>query len=295
MSLIKSYGIGDGDMFYIRHNSDNFTIIDCSIPDDRLGSILAELYSEAKTKGNQRFISTHPDQDHVGGLVELDDHLEIKNFYTVKNQAIKAEPTADFLRYVELRDSEKAFYLYKGCSRKWMNESDEKRGSSGISILWPDTANPDYRAALSAAKNGESPNNISPIIKYALEGGVRVLWMGDLETDFMAEIESHVNIPQVDILFAPHHGRLSGKVPESWLKKLEPKVIVIGEAPSAHLNYYSGYDTITQNSAGDILFDCQTGAVNIYVNDDAYQVNFLHDDGLDHLDGLYYIGSLHIE
>lgn len=35
MSIIKSYAIGNGDMYYIRHNSDNFTIIDCSMPDDR--------------------------------------------------------------------------------------------------------------------------------------------------------------------------------------------------------------------------------------------------------------------
>ena len=27
MSIVKSYSVGAGDMFYIRHNSDNFTII----------------------------------------------------------------------------------------------------------------------------------------------------------------------------------------------------------------------------------------------------------------------------
>lgn len=36
MTIVKSYcsGDGDGDMFYIRHNSDNFTRIDCSILED---------------------------------------------------------------------------------------------------------------------------------------------------------------------------------------------------------------------------------------------------------------------
>lgn len=28
MSIIKSFSVGDGDMFYIDHNSDNFSIID---------------------------------------------------------------------------------------------------------------------------------------------------------------------------------------------------------------------------------------------------------------------------
>ena len=27
MSIIKSFSVGDGDMFYIDHNSDNFSII----------------------------------------------------------------------------------------------------------------------------------------------------------------------------------------------------------------------------------------------------------------------------
>lgn len=43
-----------------------------------------------------------------------------------------------------------------------------------------------------------------------------------------------------------HHGRASGKVPDNWLKKLDPQVIVVGEAPSEHLDYYAGYDTLTQ-------------------------------------------------
>jgi hypothetical protein len=135
MTVIKSYGIGHGDMFYIKHNSDNFTFIDCSIPEDRRGSILTDLATASRYKYCTRFISTHPDQDHIGGLVELDDHFEFRNFYTVKNNATKNDPTKDFVRYVELRDSAKAFSLSKGCTRKWMNDGDDKRGSAGINIL----------------------------------------------------------------------------------------------------------------------------------------------------------------
>lgn len=34
MSIIKSFSVGNGDMFYIDHNSENFTIIDCNLIDD---------------------------------------------------------------------------------------------------------------------------------------------------------------------------------------------------------------------------------------------------------------------
>ncbi|MCW3843528.1 MBL fold metallo-hydrolase [Micromonospora yasonensis] len=293
MPTIKSFAIGNGDMYYIRHGSDNFTIIDCSLPPERAGSILAEISTQSKDKGITRFISTHPDQDHIGGLVDLDDHIGIRNFYCVKNAATKEDPTADFNRYCSLRDdTKKAFYLYKGCTRRWMNQHSAERGSAGLSVLWPETSDPDFNSALADAAAGMSPNNISCILQYTVNDGPRMLWMGDLETDFMEKIEAKVTLPKVDILFAPHHGRTSGKVPRAWLEQMDPGLVVIGEAPSEYLHYYDGYNSITQNSCGDILFETDTNKVHIYVGDNAYSVNFLDDESLDHSDGLYYIGTL---
>jgi hypothetical protein len=293
MPQVKSFSVGNGDMFYIAHGSDNFTIIDCNLPEDRKGGILAELSVEKKKKGNSRFISTHPDQDHISGLVDLDDILGISNFYCVANSATKSAPTVDFQRYVELRESSKAFYIYKNRSRRWMNKSDATRKTSGLSVLWPDIDDPDFQSALSDAAVGMTPNNISPVIKYSVENGPVMIWMGDLETDFMEKIETKVDLPRTDVLFAPHHGRTSGKVPHAWLQTMDPRVVVIGNAPSEYIHYYSGYNTLTQNSCGDVLFDVDAGATNIYVADAAYSVDYLVDDGLDHKEGLYYIGSLH--
>ena len=42
MSVIKSFSVGDGDMFYINHGSDNFTIIDCCYEDENQRDILFE-------------------------------------------------------------------------------------------------------------------------------------------------------------------------------------------------------------------------------------------------------------
>lgn len=293
MSLIKSYAVGDADMFYIRHGSDNFTIIDCYLPESRQASILAEVAQQSRDKGIVRFISTHPDDDHLAGIVELDDHLGLRNFYCVNNTATKPIMTDAFERYCQLRDDpKKAFYISRGVTRRWMNQASDERGSAGINILWPIEDDPDYQTALAAAAAGKSPNNISCIVKYALDGGVTAVWMGDLETDFMGTIQDRIELPTVDILFAPHHGRSSGKVPKQWLGQLNPGLIIIGEAPSEHLNYYAGYNTITQNSSGDLLFDCGDGKVDVYAGDNAYYVDHLDDEGLDHNHGLYYIGTL---
>lgn len=294
MSIVKSLAVGDGDMFYIKHNSDNFTLIDCCMPDDAREKLIEEIKAESEGKGITRFISTHPDQDHLCGLSALDDTMGILNFYCVRNEATKDDPTRDFERYCKLRDdAKKAFYLERECSRHWMNQSNDDRDSSGINILWPVVSNPDYKAALADAKEGESPNNISCIATYSLLNGVTMMWMGDLETDFMEKIEDAVKIKAADILFAPHHGRESGKVPSAWLAAINPKIVVLGEAPSENLNYYAGYNTITQNSAGDITFTCDEGKTHIYVSNEKYSVNFLDDENMSNTYGTY-IGTLTI-
>lgn len=292
MSIIKSFSVGNGDMFYINHGSDNFSVIDCCYADEESrDDNFEEIRNIANSKGVCRFISTHPDDDHIHGLKKLFDTYGFLNFYCVKNEVSKEDATDDFKKYCALRDSDKAYYVYKGCSRKWMNESDEERGSAGINFLWPDTSNSDFRDALEEARDGVHDNNISPIFKYSLNGGVTALWMGDMESDFIEKIKDSVGWPKVDILFAPHHGRKSGRVPNDVLEEIDPKVIVIGEAPAKDLEYYSSYNTITQNSAGDIIFDCDGGYIHVFVSNSWYSVNFLTNLYKSDRDDGYYIGS----
>lgn len=295
MSIVKSFSVGEGDMFYIKHGSSNFTIIDCYLTEENKDIIVNEIIEKKKEKDITRFISTHPDDDHIGGLKYLDDKIKILNFYSVKNEYDK-EDSDDYKRYYKLRDdTKKAFYLFRGCKRKWMNENDKEKkyGSSGIHILWPITTNSDFKDALKKTNNDESPNNISPIIEYSLNNGAKILWFGDLESSFTEKIQDEITLPAADVIFAPHHGRGSGKLPKKWLEQINPKIIVIGEASSKHLNYYPGYNTITQNSAGDITFDCDDNKVHIYVSSNTYSVTFLNDEKKSNTYGNY-IGSLDV-
>ncbi|MBR3141460.1 MAG: MBL fold metallo-hydrolase [Methanobrevibacter sp.] len=273
MSVIKSFSVGNGDMTYIKHDTDNFTIIDCNLIEEVKDDILEELDTERDGKEIQRFITTHPDDDHIHGLKELNDRIDIVNFYCVENN-ISSDGSDDFDEYCKLRDGNHAFYIFKGCSRRWMNLSDEERDSSGINILWPDTSNQDFKDELERIESGktDSPNNISPIIKYSLKDGITALWFGDLENDFLDKIKDNLTFSEADVIFAPHHGRRTGKIPKSILDEIKPKLIIIGEAESEYLDYYEGYNTITQNTAKDIVLDCGIHEVNIYTTND-----FNHD------------------
>ena len=293
MSVIKSFAVGNGDMFYIIHGSDNFTVIDCDLSDQNAATIIDEIKTQSASKGIYRFICTHPDEDHFGGLHLLDDAWPIRNFYVVKNQAVKDTDTKSFKRYCQLRDdSKKAFYISKGCVRKWMNQGDDSRGSSGISVLWPDLDNAWFKEALAACDAGESYNNTSAVLRYSI-GNTSVMWLGDLETEFMEDITEDIDLKKTTVVFAAHHGRDSGKIPHSWLEKLDPQIIILGEAPSRHLNYYTGYQTITQNSAGDITMECDATQVHFFVSNPNYEGPELDDRNVDGPDS--YLGSLTAE
>ncbi|MDR2463499.1 MAG: hypothetical protein LBD30_06940 [Verrucomicrobiales bacterium] len=294
MSIIKSLSVGNGDMFYIKHNTDSFTTIDCCLSDENCIAILAEIRCESAEKSITRFISTHPDDDHIRGIEYFEKVIGIYNFYCVANQATKEDETDSFNAYCKLRDSDKVFHLYDGCSRKWLNQSDNERDGSGINFLWPNTSNRLFKDELVKALNGEAFNNLSPIFTYSIKQGVEVMWMGDIETTFLENVKMEIQWPQIDILFAPHHGRDSGKVPSDILKKLNPQVIIIGEAPSQYLNYYQGYNIITQLSAGNITFDCREGWVHIYVSEPSYSVKFLHNLREINMNYGNYIGSLQL-
>jgi len=292
MSTIKSYSVGNGDMYYINHNSDNFTIIDCCLPEESRDAIVEDIKEAQLGKGVVRFISTHPDEDHLLGLKYLDDELGLLNFYCIKNDVTKEDESDDFKHYCALRDSDNAFVIKRGVARRWMNKGNDTRGTSGINVVWPVVENSDYEEALKVAEEGGSPNNISVVLTYGT-GGMKFMWMGDLETDFMEKIADEIAWPKVDVLFAPHHGRHSGRVPHSILDQLKPKIIVIGEAPSRHLHYYGGYKTLTQNSAGDIVFECEENKVHIFASEDTYEVAYLDDEGISG-EGTY-IGTLNIK
>ena len=268
MSIIKSFSAGNGDMFYINHNSDNFTTIDCCYEDDdSRDENFGEIKTLASNKGVSRFISTHPDEDHILGLLDFCSTVGIVNFYCVKNEATKTDESESFKKYCELRDSDKAF------------------------CLWPITDNDDFKAELKLAKEETAFNNISPIITYSVNNGVKAIWLGDMENVFLEKIKGKVDWPEVDILFAPHHGRSSGKISSDVLVKMKPQIVVIGKAPSKNLDYYSGYNTITQNSAGSIVFDCDDSRVHIYVSNERYSVAFLDNDKKINTSHGHYIGS----
>lgn len=274
MSIVKSFSFPDGevrgDMFYIKHNSKNFTVIDCYLKEGnnsscRKDEIINEVIAESKDR-LCRFISTHPHDDHIRGIEDLDAKWKIRNFYAVKNDKPQNKDDKSLTKYQELLGSEACFFIKEGIQRKWLNDKSDDRGCSGINFKWPVLNNDKFVEELSKVANGEQPNNISCVFTYSIENGASYMWMGDLEKSMLDEYyeKQKDEIPEVDILFHPHHGRKSSKLSDELLEAINPSIIVIGNAPAEDLNYTEPDKTITQNSAGDIEFDNEGNEIHVY-------------------------------
>lgn len=263
-----------------------------------------------------RFYDSAKDHDVVTSLgVQMrEDELVLAdsdyNGYSLVN-IIQADAVADYKISDELfqllnvlyknRNSEERLSKYiKNKSKliidKIASQAEEVKNNLGILNWIVDMINTEQISACFTELGQfiKSPNNISPIIKYSLNNGVTVLWFGDLENTFMEKIKDLIELPKADIIFAPHHGRSSGKIPKEWMESIDPKIVVIGEAPSEKINYLSGYNTITQNTAGNIIFDCDTGIVDVYVSNEKYSVDFLKDKKKSNKYNGKYIGSLDV-
>lgn len=282
MSTVYSYSFmqGDirGDMFFIKHNNDSFTVIDCNLADGREEEILERIAEESEGKTIKRFISTHPDNDHILGLEKLVARMNMpaSNFYAVRNAVPADKDNPSLTKYIELLNNADSAFIKAGLERDFLNQDKAKKGigSAGVDFLWPEVDNPEFLKAVETVKNGGKTNNICPIITYHINKGAKFLWMGDLETGMQKEFykQHKGEIGKVNVLFAPHHGRESGQVPDDFLTELNPDIVVIGNAPVDDLKssytYYGTERTITQNSSRDIMFDCHGNQVDIYTGFD---------------------------
>ena len=285
MSIIKSYSVGNWDMFTITHDSSNFTIIDCNLETQLLERrLVADIQASSREKKPyvHRFISTHPDMDHLTWLKYLSEHFDISNFYCVDNSVSKVTENEDYKLYKSMRSWAKdwisTFHLYKNCSRKYKNQSWAECGSAWIYTLRPDRTNEFFLDELnkSNASSTHSPNNLSPIIYYR-EWDISAIRMWDMSTEYMNNIIDKVDIQECNILFAPHHWRATSKVPRIWLDKMNPEIVVIWEASSEDIwDSYTWYDsdrTITQNSAEDITFYLEWKNITIHNSNENYVAN----------------------
>jgi beta-lactamase superfamily II metal-dependent hydrolase len=228
-----------------------------------------------------RFILTHPDMDHLDGLDALSDEFPIYNFWDTGTR--RDEPDfgengpyreEDWDRYVKIRDRREvgvsSVIRQAGLRFSYANKTDGQSGGDGLYILAPDA-----QLALEASDGGDI-NDGSYVILYRSSGG-RVLLPGDAHDNTWTYIieKYSTDVANCSFMLAPHHGRDS-KRNYDFLDHIQPKLTLIGCAPSDHIDYNQwsrrDLDFITSNQAGNVVLEIFDGRIDVYIENESFAI-----------------------
>lgn len=225
-----------------------------------------------------RFIITHPDMDHLDGVRDLYSEFRIVNTWdTDNNKECDLENfgggynSEDWEFYLKIRDGKyndtTRLTLYAGQSAQYWNDDH-------IRILGP---TPEL---LATANNCGDWNDSSYALLYTPPkrgGGTwKFLFAGDTHDGSWDHIIKNYKseVSNVDVLFAPHHGRDSNRNYD-FLDTLKPRITLFGNASSKHLAYDKYPETrITNNQAGYIVMDITEDHIDFYVENQEFANDF---------------------
>lgn len=232
-----------------------------------------------------RYIQTHPDMDHMDGLASINKQFFIRNFWDIKNTKEKPQfpnpkgyKEEDWDCYQELRISKKSpksLNFYAG--EKGLYYSKDKNGNK----------KDDYFLILSPTKNmikeaekSKNWNCASYVLLYCTHG-YKILFGGDADKTTMGYILKNYSeeVSNIDVLIAPHHGR-SYNQDFMYLKQMNPKLVLIGDAPSQYLNYLQSYNHLTTNQGGNILIETAPHRLNVYIDNATFAVALAHKNNM---------------
>jgi competence protein ComEC len=248
-----------------------------------------------------RFISTHPDMDHLDGLDALFNSVPVLNFWhtgvrrTDPDFAFKRYKREDWARYRALCNNSvpgTRVLQVRSLQRFWWANKNEDGadGGDGLYILTPTDA------LVRAAEQDDDINEASIILALQTPAGIAVL-PGDAHDaawTHVLSIAGHI-LPRCALLLAPHHGRDSDR-DYAFLEVIKPHLTLMGCAPAEHMAYDSWRSRelsfITNNQAGDICVElgyAPHGAV-AWVENESFARAKGYERGLRNAHGQFFAG-----
>jgi len=189
--------------------------------------IIAPLLWRKKIRTVDTLILSHPNSDHLNGLIYIARYFNVKNVWT-NNEA------RDTLGYAKLMEviahSNINLPIFKDMPRRHYIG-----GGVELNLLYP----PSNFMVLRNKQKWRNTNNNSLVVKATLES-ISILFPGDI----MAEAEKElVNIAgdkiTSTVLIAPHHGS-STSSSQAFLKAVDPKVVIVSSGRNNRFNFPHG-------------------------------------------------------
>lgn len=234
-----------------------------------------------------RFIITHPDMDHLDGIKDLYSIFDPINTWDTDNN--KQIDLNNFCAKYHKED----WKFYENIrAKKYSNTTRLAYYSETTPCQYWDI---DYLNVLCPTKklakeanesSSDDYNDVSYVILFTppKKGGKhwKIIFGGDShDTSWKHIIKTYEEeVSNIDILFAPHHGRDSQR-DWSFLDILKPTLTLMGNASSEYLAYEKYQPLhITNNQAGYIILDISPDSIAIYVKNVDFANDFCKEQNL---------------
>jgi competence protein ComEC len=230
-----------------------------------------------------RFISTHPDMDHLSGIERLGTEVGFKILWdTFHNKSLSYNdewPTRfdpeDWMYYQSIRDEEtdhRNIHPTRGTNvSHW--------GEDNIEILHPSPAFVMQKNQEASGKSNPDYNNLSYVLKVNTEAG-SVLLPGDVKEEGWKDVLEYCkdDLSDVRVLKAPHHGRQSSFY-EPAVEAIDPDYVIISVGKKPDTDAHSDYRRVCADST-EIFSTRQHGRVKVTVEDGSLNVDLEVSDGI---------------
>jgi competence protein ComEC len=229
--------------------------------------VLAPLLWRKKIATVDIMILSHPDADHLNGLIYVARHFHVRELWT--NGDIN-----NTVGYQELMEAcrEKAIVVRK------LNADACKTiiGGVGFAIL-----NPPAGAFVRAEDTDHDARNNGSLVVKATFGKTAFLLPGDIMArGERSMVHREAGALASTVLFAPHHGSLTSSTP-ALINAVSPKVVVISAGAGNRFGFPDPTVTARYRQAGcRILCTAALGAISMRSNGKTVQVrSFVGEHG----------------
>jgi len=236
---IVIFDVGQGDSIYIETKNNFQALIDGGPTPAVLEKLGQEMPFYDRTI--EFIVLTHPDHDHLLGLLEVLKRYEVKNILWTG----VVKDSAEYKEWVKLLEQEKANVIIAQAGQK----INLQKSDLYLLVLYP------FESL--EGKEVKDSNDTSVVLKLVFKNN-SFLFMGDISS----KLENEITDVDADILKVAHHGGKNSSSAE-FIQSVSPKtaVISVGDNSYGHpseevlqLFKQFGIQVLITKELGDIRF-----------------------------------------
>jgi beta-lactamase superfamily II metal-dependent hydrolase len=246
-ALVVSFiDVGQGDSILIQSAGENY-LIDAGKPE--AGPEVVDFLRSRGVETLDGLVATHPDADHIGGLPDVLDAVDVETVYPSGDLKGTATENA-FLQAVQDEGS------------------DVKTPRAGTRMYWGDAVVDVLSPPPGELSSESNDNSIATLLTF---GGARILLTGDAEEPAEEDMANGPHTGPVTVLKVGHHGSNTSTSPR-FLNRFPPRIAVIqvGENSYGHPTpetldrlRRAGARVFRNDEDGDIIVTIRNGKVEV--------------------------------